>query len=213
MFPKDLGFRKSDIMLRISTIPTLYDEAKQIHLSELKAWKYLEPNQCKSGTITWSNSFRQTGKINITVNTKANTPYVELNYNYGDEPKNYRVSLVSIPSNLGKGKVWYFLCPHTQKRCRKLYSIDGYFLHREAFKGVMYEKQTYSANNRLLYRMFEQSCTKKSYDELHRKYFKKRYAGKPTKRYLKLLKKLRRADQFTRHDIQGMYHGIIPRGL
>lgn len=200
-------------MPRISTIPTLYDEAKQIHLSELKAWKYLAPNQHKSGTITWSRNGRQTGRINIIVNTQPKAPYLELDYSYGEEPRKYRVPLVSVPSNLGKGKVWYFLCPHTRKRCRKLYSVGGYFLHREAFEGVMYEKQTYSANNRQLLQLFEQSYTENIYDELHQKYFKKHYAGKPTKRYLRLKRKLAIAERFSLQDIDGMYQGIIPKGF
>ncbi len=200
-------------MPRISTLPTLYDEVKQIHLSELKAWKYLAPNQHKSGTITWSHNGYQTDSIDITINTRSAIPYLELDYNYGDEPRNYRVSLVSVPSNLGKGKVWYFLCPYTEKRCRKLYSVGGYFLHREAFNGVMYDSQRHSARNRLLVRLFDQSQTEAVYDELYSKHFKRHYAGRPTKRYLKLVKKLRQAERFSSHDIQGMYHGIIPKGL
>ena len=200
-------------MPRISTIPTLYDEAKQIHLSKLKGWGYLKPNQHKSGTITWSNSFRQTGQIDISVNTQLNTPYLELDYHYGDEPRNYRVPLVSVPSNLGKGKVWYFLCPHTQKRCRKLYSIGGYFLHREAFPDAMYEAQKYSEKDRLLLRLFDESQLDKAYEELHSKYFKKYHAGRPTKRYLRLMKKIKQAERFSHEDIQGMYYGIIPNGF
>ena len=153
------------------------------------------------------------GQINITINTQPKAPYLELDYSYGDEPRNYRVPLVSVPSNLGKGKVWYFLCPHTQKRCRKLYLIGGYFLHREAFKGVMYEKQTYSANNRRLCRLFEQIYSNKAYDELHSKYFKRYYAGKPTKRYLRLMKKIEQAERFSHVDIEKMFYGIVPKGF
>ncbi|MEH6405997.1 MAG: hypothetical protein V7767_01830 [Leeuwenhoekiella sp.] len=69
---------------------------------------------------------------------------MELDYNYKKEPRNYKVNLVSIPSNIGNGKIWYFLCPETNKRCRNLYSIGGYFLHRKAFKGAMYESQKQS---------------------------------------------------------------------
>ena len=58
-----------------------------------------------------------------------------------DEPRNYKVYLTSTPSNLNRGEIWYFICPQTKKRCRKLYSIGGYFLHREAFNGCMYKIQ------------------------------------------------------------------------
>lgn len=38
------------------TFPTLYNEALQIHISKLKGWDYLEPNQVKSGAINWSRN-------------------------------------------------------------------------------------------------------------------------------------------------------------
>jgi hypothetical protein len=60
------------------------------------------------------------------------------------------VQLVSAPSNLGKGFVWYFVCPRPGKRCRKLYLADTYFYHREAFHGCMYESQTQSKKYRQL---------------------------------------------------------------
>ena len=121
------------------TFPTLYNDALQLSVTKLKEWEYLNPEQLKNGTITWSSNGNQTGRISITVNTKRETPYIKLDYQYNDEPRNYEVRLISLRSNLGKGLIWYFLCPTTNKRCRKLYSIGGYFFHREAFKGCMYE--------------------------------------------------------------------------
>ena len=115
-------------MPKFPTYPTLYDEVLQINISKLKEWNYLNPEQLKSGTLTWSSNGEKTASISITVNTN-DRPYIELDYKSNDEPRKYKVSLVSIPSNLGKGKIWYFLCPQTLKRCRKLYSISGYFLH------------------------------------------------------------------------------------
>lgn len=45
-----------------------------------------------------------------------------------------RVQLIEAESNLGKGKVLYFLCPRTGKRCRTLYSDGEVVLSRYAFK-------------------------------------------------------------------------------
>jgi len=136
------------------TFPTLYDEVLRINISKLKEWNYLNPDQFKSGTITWSINGEKTASISITVNTYSKQPYIELDYKRNDKPRKYKVSLVSIPSNLGKGKIWYFLCPQTFKRCRKLYSISGYFLHREAFKGCMYDSQTKSKRWRQMDKVF-----------------------------------------------------------
>lgn len=200
-------------MPKAHTFPTLYDEVLKVRLSKLKEWGYLRPNQYTRGTITWSRRGEQTGQISLAVNTRSKTPYIELDYCYGKEHRNYKASLVSVPSNLGKGNVWYFLCPNTGKRCRILYSVGGYFLHREAFKGCMYETQTYSARDRALCRIAEITIGNAVYDELHSKYFRTHYAGKLTKRYLRLEKKIQQAKRFSHNDIEGLYLGILPDGF
>jgi len=139
------------------TFPTLYNEALQISITKLKEWEYLNLEQIKSGTLTWISNGNETGSISIQVNTHNAQPYIELDYKYRDEPRNYKVRLVSMPSNLGKGFFWYFLCPQTNKRCRKLYLISGYFLHREAFNGCMYETQTQSKCYRQMAKLFQHS--------------------------------------------------------
>lgn len=152
------------------TFPTLYDNLKKVSISFLTKHGYLKPNQWQSGTITWSRHGEKIGCISIQVNTQSERPYLELDYRCNEAPINYKVQLVSAPANLGKGVVWYFICPRTGKRCRKLYLADTYFLHREAFGGCMYEKQTRSKKWRQLdktlgvyYRadeLFEQLYTK-----------------------------------------------------
>ncbi len=185
------------------TFPTLYNEALQIHISKLKGWGYLDPKQIKSGTLNWSRNGNPTGSISIQVNTHSEQPYIELDYKYRDEPRNYKVRLVSIPSNLGKGLIWYFLCPQTKKRCRKLYSIGGYFLHREAFKGCMYETQTQSKKYRQLDKILGAYLKSDNlYSELYKKNFKKTYAGKPTKRYLRIMEQIQKAESIPYHEIE-----------
>lgn len=185
------------------TFPTLYNEALQIDISKLKGWGYFKPKQIKSGTLTWSRNGSQTGSISIKVNTHSEQPYIELDYKYRDEPRNYKISLVSLPSNLGKGLIWYFLCPHTNKRCRKLYSIGGYFLHREAFNGCMYETQTQSKKYRQLDKTLGAYFKLNNlYSELYKKNFKKTYAGKPTKRYLRIMEQIQKAESIPFHEIK-----------
>lgn len=186
------------------TFPTLYNEALQIHISKLKGWGYLDPEQIKSGTLNWSRNGSQTGSISIKVNTQNLTkPYIELDYKYRDEPRNYKVYLTSTPSNLNKGKIWYFLCPQTNKRCRKLYSIGGYFLHREAFNGCMYETQTQSKKYRQLDKTLGAYLKSDNlYSELYKKNFKKTYAGKPTKRYLRIMEQIQKAESIPYHEIE-----------
>ncbi len=190
------------------TFPTLFDEALQLNISKLGEWGYLKENNYQSGTVSWNRSNNwgdkwDRGNISIIVNMRASVPYVELNYKFNDEPRKYKVTLVSIPSNLGKGKVWYFLCPNTKKRCRKLYSIGGYFLHREAFNDCMYESQTQTKKWRNMEKVY--GCyfdSENCYKELYSKHFKKYYKGKPTKRYTKLKKIIDASERIDHNDIQ-----------
>jgi hypothetical protein len=184
------------------TFPALYDECKTLSIAKFKEWGYLEPDSIKSGTVHWSRNEQRYASIGIMVNTFSESPYLELDYKCNGEPINYKVYLVAVPSNIGRGKVWYFLCPNTGKRCRKLYMIDRYFLHRSAFRGAMYEKQTYSKNAREQIRTWDKLfCTDKVYEMLYSKHFKRQYAGKPTKKYLKLWKRLRQAGEVLEREL------------
>lgn len=185
------------------TFPTLFDEVKTVSISFLTKHNYLKPNQLQSGTITWSSNGNKTGSISIQVNTQSEQPYIELDYKCNEAPINYRVQLVSAPSNLGKGVVWYFVCPRTGKRCRKLYLADTYFYHRSAFRGCMYEKQTQSKKSRYLDKTLGVYFrTDQLFEHLYKKHFKKQYAGKPTKKYLKLTQQIQRAESIPYHEIE-----------
>ena len=185
------------------TFPTLYNEALQIHISKLKGWGYLDPEQIKSGTLNWSRNGNPIGSISIIANTQSKHPYIELDYKYRGEPRNYKVYLTSTPSNLNRGEIWYFICPQTKKRCRKLYSIGGYFLHREAFNGCMYETQTQSKKYRQLDKTLGAYFKSDNlYSELYKKNFKKTYAGKPTKKYLRIMEQIQKAESIPYHIIE-----------
>lgn len=173
------------------TFPTLFDDVLSISITSLKKWGYLEPNQNKSGTITWSRNGNKTGSVSIRVVTCKDSATLILDYLFRDAPVCYSVKLISMPSNLGKGIVWYFECPHTKKRCRKLYSVGERFLHRLAFIGCMYEKQTYSKNMREMGKAFEKYFSvDNAYEKIYSKHFKKYYKGKATKKFFKLKRKL-----------------------
>ena len=182
-------------MAKPYTFPTLYDELLYLSITKLKEWGYLKPNQKKWGNVTWSRNGKETASFAIFVNTQDEHPTIKFKYSYKGEPYNYSYYLTSIPSNLGKGRIWYFICPITNKRCRKLYLLNGRFAHREAFTGCLYEKQTQSKFYRYLDKTFGAYFKVDDlYEELHKKYFKRTYAGKPTKRYLEILKQIEKAE-------------------
>lgn len=177
-------------MPKPKTYTSLYNDVKYISITNLKKWGYLIAEQSKIGVLNWSRDGVNTGSIGISSNMHIK-PYIELDYKVNNKEQNYKIDLVCIASNLGKGKIWYFLCPYTQKRCRKLYLKAGLFVHREAFKGIMYESQTYSKRSREVNRALAVFVEiEKLYLELEKKNFKKTYKGKPTKRYLEITKRL-----------------------
>ena len=162
----------------------------QIDLSYLQKRYGLSENRHIQTSLHWTRGGQPAGQIGITIDTCE--MYVELDYRYNNEPRNYRVPLIAVPSNLGIGQVLFFVCPATGRHCRKLHQVGGWFLHRTAFKGCLYQKQTYSKAERafdaiLAYDDFG------LFDELRK--CKKSYRGKPTRRHTKLLRHLERSER------------------
>lgn len=193
-------------MPKFPTFPTLYDEVLQLSTTKLKEWGYLTLNNIETASITWSSNGSKRAEISIMVCTLTPKAYILLSYNFKDEPRKYEIQLTHVPSNLGKGEIWYFICPQTNRRCRKLYSIGGYFLHREAFNGCMYESQTHSKKYRQIESVYGAYFNlDRLYDQIYKKHFKKTYDGKLTKRYKKILAQLERGEKISQYEIEQLY--------
>ncbi|MBA4851525.1 hypothetical protein [Emticicia sp. BO119] len=183
-------------ILPYSTI--LYDEVNTISISSLIKSGNLQPNKNTSGTIFWNRYAQKASSVSFILNTYLNNPYLELNYLNNGKPIHYRVKLIFLKSNIGRGIVWYFICPKTGKRCRKLYGINAYFLHRSAFEGCMYKKQAQSKKDREFDKIFGDSFqANQLLDQIYKKNLKKTYKGRPTKKYLKLLNQLEFINNFS----------------
>lgn len=181
-------------MARFPTFPTLYNEVIKLYVSKLKQWGYLEPESFKSGTVNWYRN----GEKFSTISILANADYIIVRYTCNGIDKQYQINIEYLPSNLGKGQIPFFICPFTGKRCRTLYLLNGNFSHRSACKGCFYESQTQSKYSRKLEKLFKHYFDSgKYYEEIYSKHFKSHYNGKPTKRYLKLLEKIEKAEQVT----------------
>ena len=189
-------------MSRYSTYPYLFDEEKYISTTNLLKWGYLKGFIIKSGTITWSSNGIETSSIGIKIKIDDYEAYLIVDYKCNETDYYYKIQLDSIPSNLGKGKVWYFICPFTRKRCRKLHLISERFMHRSNLPSGMYSKQTQSKSLRLMAKFYG-SCfdIDRIYQELYSKHFKTHYKGKPTKRYVKLMKQISVAERISHEDI------------
>ena len=194
-------------MPKCPTFPSLYNDMLQINISSLKKKGYLTKNRAVSGSISWTCNGIQTATAAITVHWTDLESFVELKYSYKKEPRTYKVQIVFENSNLNNGKVPFLLCPHTYQMARKLYLIDGWFVHRSASNSAMYECQTQSKK----YRQIEKTYgayfdLEKLYDQLYKKHFKKFYAGKPTKKFVSLQKQLDKANSFSLQEIEALYY-------
>jgi len=172
-------------MPKRATNPACFDETHQITITYLSRWGYLKPFGRRSGSISWTQLERQTGCIGITVDLSEQ--YLELDYSIRNKPISYRVRLESLPSNLGKGLIWYFVCPATGKRCRTLYGIGERFLSRHAYPNAMYRCQTESKSDRGLRRYITLNGTTRNpkavWNFFDGKHYRTHYKGKITKRY------------------------------
>jgi hypothetical protein len=186
-------------MGRYGNYPTTVEDCLTFRLKSLTENNntYLTSYGTQRGVTSWSTNGEVHSTINIEVTFTEYEAFIIFDYKSNGEPKRYKVNLECKVSNLGKGVIWFFVCPSTGKLCRKLYLNSGYFLHRTAFKSMMYSKQIESKKFRSLGKVFE-ACfiTDDVYSELYKKYFKTHYKGKPTKRYLRLKNKIDLANSY-----------------
>lgn len=179
-------------MAKFPTMPDLFDSVLRFDVKTLKKHGYLKAGQIQSGLMTWTRNGNPRGEITIHMNTISDPFLLTLSYSYRDEPRQYSIQIISKPANLGKGEVHFFICPKTGLLCRKLYCIDGFFYHRNAFTGAMYESQTQTKKMRFYEQRFGALFDSDLiYEKLHAKHLKKTYRGKPTKKYAALCERLR----------------------
>ena len=178
-------------MGKISACSVVFDDVIQIDIKRLAKNGVLHQKALTRMNYSWWLNDELFSAVSILINTNSLSPYITLSYIHDGINKKYDIILTSIASNLNRGKIWYFLCPWSGLRCRKLYFIDGIFGHRNAFPGHFYETQIEAKSYRCLRKYFSHAFdVEKSYEKINSKHFKKYYAGRMTKRYEKLLRKI-----------------------
>jgi hypothetical protein len=160
------------------------------------------------GVINWTTGANISFKLE-----RAHGGYeFELTYEktYEGEKRSidYKIHLITIPSNLGKGDVWYFLCPFTFQKCRILYM--GY--------GSDYFKSRFGYRNRIYYRSQLSSRLDKHNDKFWRldEKLEKLYPAHPKTHYNG--KQTKAKKRITRLEEKKYYHDemrwkIFPRAL
>lgn len=185
-------------MFNLFSSPVMYADLLQLSLGTLKKRHFFEVGQWIRGGFELKHCYyySQSLQIMLEVNLYSPNPYLELRYSYNDKPRYAKINLVNVPSNLGKGKVWFFVCPVTGKYCRKLYYVNGYFMHRTAFKGF-YRGQIERKGFRSMYKaVYDKVKGQAAQKMLRSGKVLESYAGKPTKRYLRLQKQVAKAASY-----------------
>jgi len=181
------------------------DDCLTIRIAKLNAWGHLKEGwEVFNRFYIWMQGDSEIGRIGYSIKEVHETQKrMILDYQVRGEPVRYEIALESIPTNLGKGKRWYFVCPHTRQRCMNLICPTGskYFLHRSAFPDLMYESQKKSK----AYRQFEAQYgwifkETRIQQELNQKYRKRHYRGRPTP----LVRKYSKVSNLLFKDLQRM---------
>ena len=129
-------------MGRFSTGAITTGEAIRIELSYLLNQGFIKKGCIIHGSLNWTNG----SSISFISCLNENEKYLQLVYtntsSYSGEvtKQDYKVELTTIPSNLGKGELIYFVCPDSGRRARILYKVYGslHFKSRKAYRKRIY---------------------------------------------------------------------------
>ncbi len=160
-------------------------ECFTLKISTLRKWGHLKPKLDVNNRIhTWEWEGQKLVQIGYSIRSLSPTQkQLTLKYRFVDRLIKYPIDLEGIPTNLGNGIRWYFICPATGRRCLHLICPPGskYFLHRSAYPELMYESQKKSKSCRKLEKtygwIFE---SERLHAELNQNYRKRHYRGQPT---------------------------------
>lgn len=109
-----------------------------------------------SGGWQWTRDGEKAASIGYRAKLTDDAGTLTLDYSTGRDGERKTITctvqLVTLPRHYG-GRIWYFVCPYTGRRARKLYKwgpID-WFCHREAVKPKpTYASQRESGGNRII---------------------------------------------------------------
>jgi hypothetical protein len=162
--------------------------------------------------LVGSIDYKSGASISVKLIKTGNSYEAELSYTKTRDGKkedaSYRVPIVSVPSNLGKGEVYYFLCPFSFKKCKTLYMGYGslYFKSRQAYRHRIYYASQLSSHldrhNDIYWRL------ERELERLKKKHPKSHYKAKPTKAQERI-ERLRREKMY--HDRKRWE--VLPKAL
>lgn len=164
-------------------------QVQRIEINYLQKKGYLRQKR-RAFVLSWNNE----SEILVQYSESEKETYLRLNYvltNRDKERKeyDYKIQIEFIPSNLGKGRVPYLVCPVTQKRCRILYRAYGSptWKSRESYNNKLFYPSQVSSKLSKMNDKFWQSH--RNIEALYKNVRNQtHYNGKPTRRHLRYLK-------------------------
>lgn len=166
----------------------ILDDTIKLNISDFSQWGYLNPDNPKSGIIKFLFDEVVGFELKVVTNHLKHSHSVVIEFLLDDLVCTQVLCITYLHSNLGKGSVPYFLCPKTNKLCRKLYLYNSKFTSRESIPNGIYQSQCTNKSIRHLQKHLEKLRRIDSYNKLLcKKYFKCTYSEKPTKLYKRIL--------------------------
>jgi hypothetical protein len=167
---------------------SIIEESQELDLSVLCRQGTIQKNRTISGTIALTDCY----SINFISSYTAGEKYFRVvhitNSNGVGETSNYdyKIELLTIPSNLCQGEILYFVCPITGRRARILYWSDenNSWQSRFAFDHGLYYKSQLSLKSD--YHEDRYRHLKKQLQELNQQVKKAHYRGQPTRLQLRI---------------------------
>lgn len=125
------GRRRSGTRPLIGSVPSL-----PISILHLRGWRYMERHgdATRAGCLVFSRSGIELGAVVFRARIGLNSGVLTLDCRFSNEScaTEEQVEIVSTP-NVWGGRHWFFACPVTGRRARKLHRWPGLgFSHREA---------------------------------------------------------------------------------
>lgn len=156
---------------------------------------YIRKGAIAQGQMSWTDESTAGFVCKCTNTEKWFRMHYTITDRQGTKTKlDYKVQITTVPSNLGKGEVLYFVCPESGKRARVLYSAYRHhkYLHRdwylEYYKVGLYCNSQQSSktdyDNTMYFNIKNRVDDLKEF--LNEKNRKIHYRGKPTKDFKRL---------------------------
>lgn len=115
------------------------ESALRLDLGRVFRQRALRSGCTTAGGLHWMHGGEEIASIGYRASLGLEDGTLTLNYTSERDDDREAVTctirLVTLPRHYG-GHIWYFVCPYTRRRARKLYKWPGiaYFCHREAIR-------------------------------------------------------------------------------